>query len=94
MKEENISNILKPLVKSGVYKNEEVALKDIVATHIEKKIKNYEIIIKEIENKYNMKFDELTDKLKHEANFEEEEDWMEIKAAIVMKNAWEKAKKM
>jgi len=93
MKKEDVSIILKPLVKSGVYKNEEVALKDIVVNHIEKKIYKYENTIKEIENKYNMEFNELTENIKHDANFEEEDDWMEIKAAITMKEAWEKAKK-
>ncbi|MFW6270252.1 MAG: hypothetical protein ACOC4G_09250 [Bacillota bacterium] len=92
MKEETISVIIKPLVKSGVYKNEEVALKDIVVNHIESKISNYEKTIKKIENKYNMSFEELTDELKNEAHFEQEEDWMDIKGAIVMKEAWEKAR--
>ena len=93
MKEETISTILKPLVKSGVYKNEEVALKDIVVSHIENKINNYEKIIERVENKYEMNFEDLTNELKNQANFEQEEDWMEIKGAMVMKEAWEEAYK-
>lgn len=92
MKEETISIIIKPLVKSGVYKNEEVALKDIVASHIENRIYNYEKTIKRIEKKYNMSFEELTDDLENKADFEQEEDWMDIKGAIAMKEAWEKAR--
>ncbi|GAB62766.1 hypothetical protein KSU1_C1170 [Candidatus Jettenia caeni] len=42
MKTEKILNqLIKPLVLSGAYKDETVALKDIVATQIEKKIKSY-----------------------------------------------------
>jgi hypothetical protein len=93
MKEETISIIISPLVKSGVYKNKEVALKDIIANHIENKINNYEKIIQRVENKYGMNFEDLTNELKNQANFEQEEDWMDIKGAIVMKEAWEKARK-
>ena len=40
MKTEKIlTHLIKPLVLSGVYKDETVALKDIVVTHIENKIK-------------------------------------------------------
>lgn len=93
MKEETISIIISPLIKSGVYKNEEVALKDIIANHIENKINNYEKIIQRVENKYGMNFEDLTNELKNQADFEQEEDWMDIKGAIVMKEAWEKARK-
>lgn len=40
-----------------------------------------------------MNFEDLTNELKNQANFEQEEDWMDIKGAIVMKEAWEKARK-
>jgi len=68
-------------------------LKDIIANHIENKITNYEKIINRIKEKYNMNFEELTSKLKNNADYEQEEDWMDMKGAIVMKEAWEKARK-
>ena len=93
MEEEIISILIRPLVKSGVYKNEEVALKDIIVSHVDNKINNYEKTIKRIENKYDLNFEDFTNDLKNQANFEQEEDWMDIKSAIVMKEAWEKARK-
>jgi hypothetical protein len=41
-----ISNILKPLVISGVYKDETVALKDIIADYMHRKIEEYLSVIK------------------------------------------------
>ncbi len=40
--EKIISDLIKPLIASGVYKNEVVALKDIVANYVERKIKTYD----------------------------------------------------
>ena len=46
-----ISNILKPLVVSGVYKDETVALKDIIADYMHQRIEAYVSVIKRMESK-------------------------------------------
>ena len=47
-----ISHLIKPLVLTGMYKNEDVALKDIIITHIKKKIEAYKKTIRFFERKY------------------------------------------
>lgn len=50
MKTEKIlTHLIKPLVLSGVYKDETVALKDILITQIENKIKAYDRVIKTLQ---------------------------------------------
>ena len=93
MNTEVISKVIKPLVLSGVYKNEEVALKDIVAKQINDKIDSYQKTINDIENKYGLKFDDFSKQIKGKASIEEEEDWMDFKSSIEMKGAWEEALK-
>ncbi len=93
LQEKYISDLIKPLVDTGIYKNEKIAFKDIVVTHINNKLKYYNNIIADIEKKYNTNFSSFTDKLKNNANMELEEDWMDLKAAIIMKEAWDVALK-
>lgn len=94
MKTEKIlTHLIKPLVLSGVYKDKTVALKDIVVTHIENKIKSYDKIIKTFQRKYGKDFDTFSKDLKNKATPELEDDWMEWKGAIEMKKAWNEALK-
>lgn len=91
LQEKYITQIIKPLVETGIYKNEKVALRDIVATHIENKLKYYSNIISDIERKYNTSFSAFTEELKNNASMELEDDWMDLKAALTMKGAWDEA---
>ncbi|UJS17288.1 MAG: hypothetical protein L3J17_15450 [Candidatus Jettenia sp.] len=94
MKTEKILNqLIKPLVLSGVYKDETVALKDIVATQIEKKIKSYDRTVKNLKKKYRKDFDVFSKDLENKATPELEDDWMEWKGAIEMKESWNEALK-
>ncbi len=93
MDTEVISKVIKPLVLSGVYKNEEVALKDIVAKQIKDIINSYQKTVDDIENKYGLKFDDFSRQIKGKSSIEEEEDWMDLKSSIEMKSAWEEALK-
>jgi hypothetical protein len=88
-----ISNILKPLVISGVYKDETVALKDIIADYIHRRIDAYISVIKKMESKYGKDFDAISKKIQKKATIEVEDDWMEWKAAIVMSRSWHQALK-
>ncbi len=94
MKTENIlTHLIKPLVISGVYKDETVALKDIVVTQIENKIKTYDRVIKTLQKKHRKDFNAFSKALKNKATPELEDDWMEWNGAIEMKKAWNEALK-
>ncbi len=88
-----ISNILKPLVVSGIYKDEAVALKDIIADYMHRRIEAYVSVIKMMESKYGEDFNTVSKKIRKNATIEVEDDWMEWKAAIVMSRSWHQALK-
>jgi len=91
--EKIISDLVKPLVISGAYKDETVALKDMVVTHIDRKMDMYNKIIQTMEERYGKDFDTFTKDIKAKATPELEDDWMEWKGAIEMKKAWDEALK-
>ncbi|MCF6147088.1 MAG: hypothetical protein E3K37_00340 [Candidatus Kuenenia sp.] len=94
MKTEKIlTSLIKPLVLSGAYKDEAAALKDIVITQIERKIKSYDRTINTFQKKYEKDFDVFSKDLKNKATLELEDDWMEWNGAIEMKKAWNDALK-
>ncbi|MBI4648985.1 MAG: hypothetical protein HY738_20945 [Bacteroidia bacterium] len=79
-----VENIIKPLVTSGLYKNEKMALKDIVFDYIKRKELYYCKEINKLKKKYGVEFDEFSKKIKNIATIEQEEDWMTWKAANEM----------
>lgn len=91
--QKTISDILRPLVISGIYKDEKSALKDLVVDFVKKKIEIYASVIRQMESKYGKDFDSITKKMKNKATIEFEDDWMEWKAALLMKEAWHTALK-
>jgi len=91
--EKIISDLVRPLVLSGAYKDKKVALKDIVITHIETKMETYDKVIQALQEKYGKDFDKHTKAIKNKATPELEDDWMEWKGAIEMKEAWNEALK-
>lgn len=94
MKTEKILfDLVKPLVFSGVYKDEVVALKDMIVTHIEHKMEIYDRAINSLHKKYKKDFDAFTKHIKGKATPEQEDDWMEWKGALEMKKAWNEALK-
>lgn len=91
--EKIIPDLIKPLVLSGVYKDEVVALKDVIADYIERKKKMYDEVILALESRYGKNFELFTKNIKNKATIELEENWMEWKSAIEMKKAYEEALK-
>lgn len=91
--EKIISDLVRPLVLSGAYKDQKVALKDIVVTHIETKMETYDKVTQTLQEKYGKDFDKFTKGIKNKATPELEDDWMEWKEAIEMKKAWNEALK-
>ena len=86
-----ISDILKPLMAAGVYKDERRALKDIVADYVQRKIDAYSAVILRMEQKYGKDFKAFSMDIERRASVAKEDDWMEWKAAITMKDAWHQA---
>ncbi|OQX80274.1 MAG: hypothetical protein B6D64_03390 [Bacteroidetes bacterium 4484_276] len=85
---EQIQQLIKPLVVSGIYKNETSALNEIVIEFVKNKLKDYNTIAEKFELKYKNGFNEFTANIKNTASIAEEDDWMEWKAAMEMKVAW------
>ena len=86
-----ISDILKPLMTSGIYKDEKRALKDIVADYIRRKIEAYDAVILQKERKHRKDFTAFSNDMQRRASVAKEDDWMEWKAAITLKEAWQQA---
>lgn len=91
--EKIISDLVKPLVLSGAYKDETVALKDIIATHIDRKIEIYNKTIRALAKKHGKDFEIFTKDIKNKATPELADDWMEWKGAIEMRKAWDETLK-
>ncbi len=91
--QQTLHNITYPFVQTGIYKDEESALINLVIELIEKKLKDYRGIIQELERKYQQNFEQFTQAVQHKATFEAEEDWMEWKGAVEMRIAWDEAKR-
>jgi len=86
-----ISDILKPLLATGIYKDEKCALKDIVADYVQRKRDAYGDVILHMEKKYGKDFTAFSRDIERRASIAKEDDWMEWKAAITMKEAWQQA---
>ena len=91
MTEKSLFNLLKPLVAAGIYKDEKLALKDIIADYIEDKVVAYSSVINHMEKKYGKDIASVSRKRKGKTTMDFEDDWMEWKAALEMKGAWQDA---
>ena len=91
--EQLIHDLVRPLVRFGAYKNETMAIKDLVATHIEKKLYIYNGIIRMLQKKHGKNFETFTNDIKNKTTTKLEDDWMEWKGALEMRMAWSNALK-
>ena len=91
MQSEIVDHIVKPLVQSGIYKDEAAALRDITIDFIDRKRKEYDAVISQFQEKYHKDFDAFTESIKNYAGLQAEDDWMEWKGAIEMKKSWQEA---
>lgn len=90
---QQIQQLVKPLVESGIYKNETCALNDIIVEFVKSKLSGYKTITKKFEIKYKSDFNEFSANLKNAAISIEEDDWMDWKAALEMEQAWQETLK-
>jgi len=85
---QQVQQLIKPLVVSGIYKNEVSALNDIVLDFVKSKLEGYNTITEKFELKYKIGFNKFTASIKNTASMKEEDDWIDWKAAMEMKKAW------
>lgn len=78
----------------GLYKDEKSVLTDIVLDYITRKIKQYDKTIRALKKKYGSDFNEFTLTIKNKATFAQEDDWMDWKSAIEMRQSWNNVQKM
>ena len=72
MTQKTISSLLRPLVVSGIYKDEKIALKDIIADYIQRKIEASSAVIKQMEKKYGKNFESVTKEMRNKATMSAE----------------------
>jgi len=89
-----IQNITKSFIMEGLYKDEKSVLTDIVLDYITRKIKQYDKTIRALKKKYGSDFNEFTLTIKNKATFAQEDDWMDWKSAIEMRQSWNNVQKM
>ena len=87
-------DLAKPFVLSGMYKNEKVALTDIALNYVIRKIEKYDETMQSLTKKHGCNFDQFTNDIKDKASFEQEDDWIDWKSAVEMKQSWNNLYKM
>ena len=92
--EEILHNITKPFIIAGIYKDEKSALTDITLDYISRKIEKYDNIILFFKKKNSCDFGQFSAQIKNNASLENEDDWMEWKSAIEMRQSWKTANKL
>ena len=82
--------IAREMVQSGAYKDEGSALKAMAIEQASKKIMQYRRTIRRLQKKYNVRgLEDLTGRIRGCATIQQEEDWLEWKAASELLEGWE-----
>ena len=79
---------------AGIYKDEKSALTDITLDYVRRKNEQYDNIIISLKKKYGCDFDQFAKKIEGNASLATEDDWMEWKSAIEMRQSWKNEKKI
>lgn len=86
-----LKRLIIPLIESEVFPDKEAALKAIIIDFIERKIESYDKISIHLQQKYGKDFYEFSKDLNMNSTEEIENDWMDWKLAIEMKNSYQNA---
>jgi len=70
-----------------MYKDEKAALTDVTLNYVRTKLDKYDEIIQALMKKHGRDFGQFTKDIKNKASFEEEEEWMDWKSAIEMRQS-------
>jgi len=92
--EEILQSLAKPFIIAGIYKDEKSALTDITLDYVRRKIEQYDNVITSLEKKHGCDFRLFTDRIRDSASLAAEDDWMEWKGAIEMRQSWKDAERM
>jgi len=83
--------VIRELVQTGAYKDEQSALRAMAIEQAIKKVKEYRRTIAKFQRKYKLKdLQEFTLEIEGQASIQQEDDWLEWKGASVMLEGWEK----
>lgn len=91
MTPENVlKTVARELVRTGAYKDEQSALRSLAIEVASKKVAAYRRTIKKFQGKYHVQdLAEFTRQIKGQANLQQEDDWLEWKAATEMLQGWQ-----
>ena len=92
--EEILHSLAKPFIMAGIYKDEKSALTDITLDYVRRKIEQYDNIIISLKRKHGCDFNKFAERIRNNASFATEDDWMEWKGALEMRQSWKNAEKM
>lgn len=90
---ETLSEIADSLVSTGIYQNATEALLAIATDFIDRKIENYQNIVRYYEQKHNCSLKNYAKQLENKASMEQEIDYEEWEIAEGMLNDWREAKR-
>jgi hypothetical protein len=92
--EEILHSLAKPFIIAGIYKDEKSALTDITLDYVRRKIEQYDKTITSLEKKYGCDFRQFTERMRDSESLVEEDDWMEWKGALEMRQSWKNAEEL
>jgi hypothetical protein len=85
-----LKTVARELVQTGTYKDEQTALKSLAIELASKKVAAYRRTIKKFQRKYDGKdLAEFTRQIGGQASIQQEDDWLEWKAAVEMLSGWQ-----
>jgi hypothetical protein len=89
-----LKTVARELVQTGAYKDEQSALKAMAIELASKKIATYRRTVKRLQKKYNAQdLDEFTRRIEGRASLQQEDDWLEWKAAVEMLHGWQQTRR-
>jgi hypothetical protein len=88
---EAVESLARRLVSEGVCKDEETAVRFIAAGAVERRIEEYRRRLDELAAKHGADLDSFAEAIRGTATPEQEDDWMEWKAANEMLQGWREA---
>ena len=90
---ETLFDIADTLVGVGIYQSTTEALSAMAIDFIDRKIENYQNIIRYYEQKYNSNLKDYAKEIENRASMEQEIDYEEWEIAEGMLNDWQEAKR-
>lgn len=82
--------IVAPLIREGVFENFERALRALLLDYVDRQISRYVNKNSEFEAHHKQNFDSFTASLKNHAVPEQEDEWMDWEAVLVLLSKWQK----